>query len=405
MLRSDRRGGRHALLRLRRGRLPGARSRCSRERWPTRAHLVCYAAKANDALALAPRRGPRRARRRHRLGRRALQGAQGRASRPSGSSSRASASAATRSGRRSRPASARSTSSHPVELDLIAEEAAGARTSSHPSPSASTPTSSPTPTSTSPPAGDEQVRPRPPQRCSTSFDGRPRTRRSQPVGISFHVGSQLLDPAPDPRGRASGAATLWRALAAEGVQLRDLDVGGGLGVPYEGDARGRRRPYATALAAVASRARSRRSCSSRAAGWSPPPGRSSRGCSTSRRCPARRIAVCDGGMNDLIRPSLYGALSPDRGRRSGGEPPAWPVDVVGPVCESGDFFARGRDLPLPDAGRPVAIGLAGAYGRVMASTYNARPLCAEVLVEGGSWRVIREAGRVRGPRPRRERPD
>jgi diaminopimelate decarboxylase len=65
---------------------------------------------------------------------------------------------------------------------------------------------------------------------------------------------------------------------------------------------------------------------------------------------------------------------------------------VGPVCESGDFFARGRVLPVPEPGDLVAIGLAGAYGRVMASTYNARPLCAEVLSEGGRWRVIRDAG-------------
>jgi diaminopimelate decarboxylase len=70
------------------------------------------------------------------------------------------------------------------------------------------------------------------------------------------------------------------------------------------------------------------------------------------------------------------------------------VDVVGPVCESGDFFARGRELPLPNPGDLLAIGYAGAYGRVMGSTYNARPLCAEVLVEGGRWRMTREPGSV-----------
>jgi diaminopimelate decarboxylase len=107
--------------------------------------------------------------------------------------------------------------------------------------------------------------------------------------------------------------------------------------------------------------------------------------------PGSRVAVCDGGMNDLIRPSLYGAYHPisllgtdDR--------PHGAVDVVGPLCESGDFFARGRELPLPEPGDIVAIGYAGAYGRVMASTYNARPLCAEVLIEGSGWRVTREAG-------------
>ena len=107
--------------------------------------------------------------------------------------------------------------------------------------------------------------------------------------------------------------------------------------------------------------------------------------------PGRRIAVCDGGMNDLIRPSLYGAEHPIE-LVEAGERPLGAVDVVGPVCESGDFFARGRDLPLPEPGDLVAIGHAGAYGRVMASTYNARPLCAEVLVDGEEWRVIRQAG-------------
>jgi diaminopimelate decarboxylase len=97
-------------------------------------------------------------------------------------------------------------------------------------------------------------------------------------------------------------------------------------------------------------------------------------------------------MNDFLRPSLYGAYHPialvgDRGDRRLGA-----VDVVGPVCESGDFFASGRELPLPEAGDLLALGYAGAYGRVLSSTYNARPLCAEVLVEGGRWRVVREPG-------------
>src|SRR4029453_6786085 len=105
------------------------------------------------------------------------------------------------------------------------------------------------------------------------------------------------------------------------------------------------------------------------------------------------IGVCDGGMNDLIRPALYGAYHPidvvDAGDR-----PRGAVDVVGPLCESGEFFALGRDMPVPVAGDLLAIGLAGAYGRVMSSTYNARPLCAEVLVEGGAWRIVREAATI-----------
>jgi diaminopimelate decarboxylase len=115
----------------------------------------------------------------------------------------------------------------------------------------------------------------------------------------------------------------------------------------------------------------------------------------------RRIAVCDGGMNDLIRPALYGAHHPIEVADSDGRD-LGPVDVVGPVCETGDFFALGRDLPLPEPGDLVSIGMAGAYGRVMASSYNARPLCAEVLVDGGHWRVTRDPGTyddlVRGER-------
>ena len=106
----------------------------------------------------------------------------------------------------------------------------------------------------------------------------------------------------------------------------------------------------------------------------------------------RRIAVCDGGMNDLIRPSLYEAFHPIELVGVDSDRPLGRVDVVGPVCESGDFFARDRELPLPEPGDLVAIGYAGAYGRVMSSTYNSRPLCAEVLVEPDGWRLTRAPG-------------
>jgi diaminopimelate decarboxylase len=105
--------------------------------------------------------------------------------------------------------------------------------------------------------------------------------------------------------------------------------------------------------------------------------------------PGRRIAVCDGGMNDLIRPALYDTQHPLE-LLGGADRPRGPVDVVGPVCETGDFFALGVELPLPKPGDLVAIGQAGAYCRVMASAYNARPLCAEVLREDGAYRVIRD---------------
>jgi diaminopimelate decarboxylase len=109
-----------------------------------------------------------------------------------------------------------------------------------------------------------------------------------------------------------------------------------------------------------------------------------------KEVPDRRVAVCDGGMNDLIRPALYGARHPIS-LLGADDRPRGLVDVVGPVCETGDFFALGIELPRPEPGDLLAIGQAGAYCRVMASAYNARPLCAEVLREGGAFRVIRDA--------------
>ena len=211
----------------------------------------------------------------------------------------------------------------------------------------------------------------------------------EPVGLSFHVGSQLLDFGAV-LAAADRASEIWRELAYEGIELRDLDAGGGLGVPYAGGAEPDVEAYAGALAGAAR---------SLGATLVVEPGRwlvAPAGTFVTRvlyvkDARDRRIAVCDGGMNDLIRPALYEAyhpisvVGPD-------ERPYGVVDVVGPVCETGDFFALGRELALPEPGDLLAVGLAGAYGRVMSSTYNARPLAAEVLVEGGEWRVVRERG-------------
>jgi diaminopimelate decarboxylase len=210
------------------------------------------------------------------------------------------------------------------------------------------------------------------------------------VGISFHIGSQLLDPEPV-FAAAERAAELWRELRAAGVELRDLDAGGGLGVPYHGGDDLDVEAYAARLARVAA---------DLGATLLLEPGRylaAPAGTFVTRvlyvkDVPGRRVAVCDGGMNDLLRPALYDAFHPVSLVAPAGERPQGTVDVVGPVCESGDFLALGRELELPEPGDLLAIGYAGAYGRVLASTYNARPLCAEVLLEGGNWRVIREAG-------------
>jgi diaminopimelate decarboxylase len=211
----------------------------------------------------------------------------------------------------------------------------------------------------------------------------------EPVGLSFHVGSQLLDPSPV-FAAADRVAELWREVARDGVYLRDFDVGGGLGVPYTAGAEPDVDAYVGALARVVEPL---------GATLVLEPGRwlvAAAGTFVTRvlyvkDAGDRRIAVCDGGMNDLVRPALYEAYHPIDVVGGDGQARGI-VDVVGPICESGDFFALGRELPLPEPDELLAVGLAGAYGRVMSSTYNGRPLCAEVLVEGDRWRVTRERG-------------
>ena len=214
----------------------------------------------------------------------------------------------------------------------------------------------------------------------------------EPVGISFHVGSQLLDAEPV-LVAAERAAELWRELTQEGVQLRDFDAGGGLGIPYDGGRAPDLRAYARALADIAHEL---------AATLILEPGRHLVGPVGTfvtrvlhvKQAGDKTIVVCDGGMNDLLRPVLYGAEHPvtlvGEDRRDKREQAQ--VDLVGPLCESSDFLALARTLPLPRRGDLIAIGLAGAYGRVMSSAYNARPLCAEVVLEQGAWRISRERG-------------
>ena len=213
--------------------------------------------------------------------------------------------------------------------------------------------------------------------------------RLEPVGLSFHVGSQILDVAPI-AAATERAAEVWREASREGIALRDFDVGGGLGIPYDGEIEPNISEYVGAVVDAAQR---------RDATHGFEPGRHLVGpigvfvtrVVHMKRLGDHAIAVCDGGINDFLRPLLYGAehpidiLSAD-GRGEG------VVDVVGPLCESGDYLALGRTLPIPSPGDLIVVGLAGAYGRVMSSTYNARPLCAEVLLEGGGWRVGRERG-------------
>lgn len=208
------------------------------------------------------------------------------------------------------------------------------------------------------------------------------------VGVACHIGSQIGSVKP-----FSEAAAKMRALVIElrsdGHDIRRLDMGGGLGVPYgDGPEPPSPREYGEALV------RALRGVDVKVL---VEPGRvlvANAGVLLTRVLlrkqghGSRRFVVVDAGMNDLLRPALYQAhhaLEPVARPRRGAEV----VDVVGPVCESADVLAPRRRLPPLQTGDLVVLRTAGAYGMAMASQYNARPRPPEVLVDGRSWRVIR----------------
>ncbi|MBV9265365.1 MAG: diaminopimelate decarboxylase [Acidobacteriaceae bacterium] len=208
-------------------------------------------------------------------------------------------------------------------------------------------------------------------------------------GVSCHIGSQLLSVEPLLEA-ADKVLALVQRLRGAGLTIRDLDLGGGLGVPYRSEER--RVPVDTFI----QRLRGKLQDSNLTLMLEP--GRSivaEAGVLLSRVLLVKTnddktFVIVDAAMNDLIRPALYQAhheILPAR-RVKG---PVQPVkaDVVGPVCESGDFFARGRDLPPLAPGDLVAIKTAGAYGFVLASNYNSRPRPCELLVDGARIHVAR----------------
>ena len=209
-----------------------------------------------------------------------------------------------------------------------------------------------------------------------------------PVGIALHIGSQILAMAPY-RAAYARAAELVRALRAAGRAVHTVDCGGGLGIPYRGEP-------AAAPAALAGAIRAALGGLDLALTVEPgrwlagPAGLLLASVVLTKHTGARRFVVLDAAMNDLVRPSMYDAwhgIVPVSAVDAVSPPHL--ADVVGPVCESGDTFARSRALPslAPDA--RVAILDAGAYGSVMSSTYNARPLAAAALVDGSRWEAIR----------------
>ncbi len=209
-----------------------------------------------------------------------------------------------------------------------------------------------------------------------------------PVGLACHIGSQITTLEPlEAAFRALRTMTL--ELRAAGLSVTRLDLGGGLGVPYHGQSD---LPSIEAYVAMAARVLDGLEVEAAFE-----PGRLlaanagvllSRVIQVNERGDGRRFLVLDAGMNDLMRPALYDAfhdLVPARPRE--GEPRLY--DLVGPICESTDIFARDRLLPPMQAGDLVAFMGAGAYGAVLASEYNSRPLVPEVLVDGERWAVVR----------------
>jgi len=209
-----------------------------------------------------------------------------------------------------------------------------------------------------------------------------------PVGLACHIGSQITDLAPlEAAFRVLRQMT--ESLRADGHNVTRLDLGGGLGVPYYGETA---TPSPADYVAMAARVLDGLGVEAAFE-----PGRLmaanagvllSRVIQVNERTDGRRFLVLDAAMNDLMRPALYDAfhdLKPVR--PTPGE--ALPYDVVGPVCETGDTFARDRDLPPLKAGDLVVFMSAGAYGAVMSGEYNTRPLAAEVLVDGDRYAVIR----------------
>ena len=207
-----------------------------------------------------------------------------------------------------------------------------------------------------------------------------------PIGIHFHIGSQLtkLDPV---REAAMIMADLVRSLKAIKIDIKFFDVGGGIGVVYDDEETISEKAYTQVIFEATKGLDLTLVCE---------PGRymvaNAGAFFTSvlyeKDNGSKRFVIVDGAMNDLLRPSLYGAYHKIEAVSVEGE--ASPADVVGPVCESGDFFGKDVLLPLLEHDDLLVVHSAGAYGFTMASNYNTRPKAAEVALQGGSDRLIRK---------------
>jgi diaminopimelate decarboxylase len=208
------------------------------------------------------------------------------------------------------------------------------------------------------------------------------------AGVSCHIGSQILDYSPILEA-AGKVLALVEDLQRDGFAIEHVDLGGGLGIAYQ--SADRAPEIGEFIAALRDRiGRDHLTVMVE-------PGRSIVGPAGvlltrvlyRKKSPSKEFVVVDAAMNDLIRPSLYRSHHEILPLNHAPDLPLV-ADVVGPICETGDFLARDREMPDVQPGDYLAISSAGAYGFVQASNYNSRPRAAEVLVEGARWRVVRD---------------
>jgi diaminopimelate decarboxylase len=217
-------------------------------------------------------------------------------------------------------------------------------------------------------------------------------------GLHLHIGSQIIETEPYVLA-LQRVVPMMKELRSEAVPLSHLDIGGGFGINYRGTEAQPAEAFAKAIAPLVKESGAKLVLE---------PGRfivGNAGVLLARvtyvkRTPKRRFVIVDAAMNDLIRPALYGSVHAIWPVKAFGPPPArggepdptsklTPADVVGPICESGDFLGKDVELPEVERGDLIAVFSAGAYGFTMSSNYNSRPRSAEVMVDGDAATAVR----------------